>query len=296
MSISKTLQFSATDGVKIAASSYGSDQDPSVLMLHGAGQTRHSWHRSALKIAESGFHVVTVDTRGHGESTWSTRKDYSLDTLMADLLEIVRQLPCDQPSVVGASLGGITALLAQGEATEQCFHSLSLVDITPKVDQQGVARILEFMNRFADGFESVEQAADAVAIYKKKPASGKSQNPEGLLKNLRLRDNGRYYWHWDPALLDHVSGFGEEVVERQRAAARALKLPVLLLHGKLSEIVSDADAEDFLRLVPHARYVDVAQASHMLATDDNDLFANAIVEFLLDSRQELPHRADTGPA
>ena len=285
MSISKTFHFSASEGVEIAASSYGSNQHRSVLMLHGAGQTRHSWHRSALKIAESGFHVVTVDTRGHGDSSWSRNEDYSLDTLIADLQGIVQQLSGDRPFVVGASLGGITALLAQGETSEPLFGALALVDITPKIDMQGVARILDFMNRFADGFETVHQAANAVAVYKGKTAPSGSQNPEGLLKNLRLRDDGRYYWHWDPALLDHVSGFGDEVMERQRSAARSLELPVLLLHGKLSEIVSDAHAEDFLALVPHARYVDVAQASHMLATDNNDIFANAIVEFLLESAE-----------
>lgn len=284
MSISKTLHFSASDGVKIAASSYGSGQHPTVIMLHGAGQTRHSWHRSAVKIAESDFNVVTVDTRGHGDSTWSEHKDYSLDTLVSDLHSVITQLNTGRPTVVGASLGGITALLAQGESNIRLFEALALVDITPKIDKQGVARILEFMNRFEEGFETVAQASAAVADYKGGSQSAASQNPEGLLKNLRLRDNGRYYWHWDPALLDHVSGFGDEVVERQRIAAQALTLPVLLLHGKLSEIVSDDDAADFLQLVPHARYVDIAQASHMLATDNNDLFANAIVEFLLDNR------------
>jgi pimeloyl-ACP methyl ester carboxylesterase len=280
MSISKTLSFSASDGVKIAASSYGNKDFPVVIMLHGAGQTRHSWHRSAVKIAENGFNVVTVDTRGHGDSNWSAGRDYALDTLVSDLNCIVQQLGAGLPTVVGASLGGITALLAQGESDTRLFEALALVDITPRVDRKGVARILDFMNRFEDGFSTIAEAADAVADYKGNASSEKNQNPQGLLKNLRLRDNGRYYWHWDPALLDHVSGFDEKVVERQRAAAQSLTLPVLLLHGKLSEIVSDADAEDFLQLVPHARYVDIAQASHMLATDDNDVFANAIVEFL----------------
>lgn len=277
MSISKTLHFSVADDVNIAASSYGYEQNPVVIMLHGAGQTRHSWHRSAQAIAASGFYVLTLDARGHGDSDWCPQQDYAIDTLVADLRAVIEQVGADSPAVVGASLGGITALLAQGEESRQLFSLLSLVDITPSVDMQGVARILAFMTRFSDGFATLDDAAAAIADYKK-TAVGKHR--QGLRKNLRLADNGRYYWHWDPALLNHVSHFGREIMQRQRLAAGNLSLPVLLVHGKMSEIVSDADAREFLQLVPHAEYVDVAQASHMLATDSNDAFASAVVEFL----------------
>lgn len=281
MSISKTLQFASTEGVKIAATSYGDQNNPGVLMLHGAGQTRHSWHRSAEKLAAVGFYVVALDTRGHGDSSWSDSGDYSLDTLIDDLCAVLLQSGKTRPAVVGASLGGITALLTEGEHPQNLFSSLVLVDITPKINSDGVQRILQFMNRFNDGFESVAQASDAVADYKRSPTTAsRQQASSGLLKNLRLRDNGRYYWHWDPALLEHVSHFGNDVVERQRAAARQLTLPVLLVHGKLSEIVSDHDADDFLQLVPHAQYVDLAQASHMIASDDNDVFSDALTGFL----------------
>ncbi|MEM7255776.1 MAG: alpha/beta hydrolase [Pseudomonadota bacterium] len=277
MSISKTLHFSVADDVNIAASSYGYEQNPVVIMLHGAGQTRHSWHRSAKSIAENGFYVLTLDARGHGESDWSPQQDYAIDTLIDDLRQVLLQVGSAKPAVVGASLGGITALLAQGEDNRQLFSLLSLVDITPSVDMQGVARILEFMSRFSDGFATLDEAASAIAAYKK---TAVDKNRQGLQKNLRRGENGRYYWHWDPALLNHVGHFGREIMQRQREAAGRLSLPVLLVHAKMSEIVSDADAKEFLQLVPHAEYVDVAEATHMLATDSNDAFASTVVEFL----------------
>lgn len=277
MSISKTVHFSVAEDVNIAASSYGYEQNPVVIMLHGAGQTRYSWHRSAQSVAADGFHVITLDTRGHGESDWSPDQDYSVDTLINDLRLIVEQLGCEAPAVVGASLGGITALLAQGEQTDRLFSLISLVDITPTVDMRGVSRILDFMSRFGAGFSSLDEAAAVIARYKNRPLD---KNRRGLLKNLRDGGDGRFYWHWDPALLKHVSHFGPDIMQRQRAAAKALSLPVLLVHGKMSEIVSEADVRDFLHLVPHANYVDIAQASHMLATDSNDVFAGAIIDFL----------------
>src|SRR5690606_30783851 len=103
-----------------------------------------------------------------------------------------------KPSAIGASLGGIASLLAVGEAErngESLFSSLVLVDITPRVDPDGVARIHTFMRAHAkEGFGSVDEAADAVAAYL--PHRPKPKSNEGLKKNLRLSPDGRWRWHW----------------------------------------------------------------------------------------------------
>ena len=65
-------------------------------------------------------------------------------------------------------------------------------------------------------------------------------------------------------------------------AARSLKMPVLLVRGGSSELVTEAHAREFLDLVPHATYADVAGARHMVAGDRNDQFSEAIMKFLKD--------------
>ena len=67
---------------------------------------------------------------------------------------------------------------------------------------------------------------------------------------------------------------------RLTAAGSRLRLPVLLVRGGASELVSPADVEQFLALVPGARYVDIANARHMVAGDVNDHFGVAVLEFL----------------
>jgi len=107
-----------------------------VVLLHGAGQTRHSWRHAGSLLAQSGWNAVTVDARGHGDSDWPENGDYSIDTLMGDLKSLVRHLwkpGKPKPILVGASLGGITSLLVEGESEEQIFKALILVDITPKI-------------------------------------------------------------------------------------------------------------------------------------------------------------------
>ena len=68
--------------------------------------------------------------------------------------------------------------------------------------------------------------------------------------------------------------------QRQSAAARRLRVPVLLVRGGASELVSEAAAREFVALVPEANYVDVRGAGHMVAGDVNDVFTEAVVRFL----------------
>jgi pimeloyl-ACP methyl ester carboxylesterase len=276
-----TLTFNTTAQVRISASSFGDPNNKPVLLLHGAGQTRHAWHAAATALADNGWRAVSLDARGHGDSSWCPDGDYSIEQFIHDLkfvVDTMAQQNGQRPAVVGASLGGITALLAQGESSQALFSALVLVDITPRIDEGGVAKILGFMRRHQDGFATLQDAADAVAQYQSH-RSRANKSVDGLRKNLRLVD-GRYYWHWDPKLLNHVSRLDVEAVERQREAAKKLSLPVLLVHGQMSEIVNDETAREFLQLVPHASYANVSNAAHMVAGDNNDLFASAVSEFL----------------
>jgi non-heme chloroperoxidase len=246
-----------------------------VLLLHGGGQTRHAWGSTAQSLAERGWYAVTLDMRGHGDSAWAPDGDYTMDAFVADLRSVIRHFP-HRPVLIGASLGGMTALLAEGEASPSVSTAVILVDITPRVEPQGVARIRAFMTARPDGFASLEEAADAIAAYL--PHRPRPRNLSGLAKNLRLRADGRYYWHWDPRLL--AAWNRQRDPERLLAAARALRVPTLLVRGQLSEIVSAATQAEFLAAVPHAQYVDVTGAGHMVAGDQNEIFSQGILDFL----------------
>ena len=262
-----------------------------MLLLHGGGQTRHAWRNTAAAIARAGMTAYAVDQRGHGDSEWVPSGKYAFQDFAADARELSNKLARrdgHRPAVAGASLGGIASLTAEGEAALKAepplFSALVLVDITPRVDLSGVAKVQGFMRLHAkDGFATVEEAADAVAEYL--PHRPRPKSNEGLKKNLRLHEDGRWRWHWDPKFLDSRgvdSGDREGREETLVAAARALKNPVLLVRGGSSELVQESHAREFMELVPHASYVDVAGARHMVAGDQNDHFSAAILKFLND--------------
>ncbi len=162
------------------------------------------------------------------------------------------------------------------------FSALVLVDITPRVDRRGRRQDPGLHARAArEGFASIAEAADAVAAYL--PHRPRPRSHEGLKKNLRLHPDGRWRWHWDPRFLEgnRRIGAGAEEVERALVeAAKRVKIPALLVRGASSELVQEEHAKEFLKLVPHASYVDVSGARHMVAGDRNDQFANAIEDFL----------------
>jgi pimeloyl-ACP methyl ester carboxylesterase len=194
-----------------------------------------------------------------------------------------------KPVVVGASLGGFAGMLAEGAEAPGSQAALVLVDITPRVDMDGVYKILGFMgDKVDEGFGTVEEAADAIARYL--PNRSRPKDLSGLSKNLRLHDDGRYRWHWDPAFLkmrEHSDPHQSETVQTSMiTAAENLRVPVLLVRGRNSELVSMEHVEEFMACAPHAKFTDIQDAGHMVAGDKNDIFAQAVEEFLSDLKAE----------
>lgn len=276
----RPIEFLGRDGIRLAGEQAGDPCAVPVILMHGGGQTRHAWAGTALRLAAAGYHVVSYDARGHGDSAWSHNGDYSADALIADLRAVAQTLAAP-PVLIGASMGGMTSMVALGELGPSFARALVLVDIAARLEPSGVARVLDFMRAHTAGFASLYDALDAVAAYN--PHRPRSRDTKGLSKNLRLRD-GRWYWHWDPRFLDHATRTqaGEALVqqERREAAARKITVPTLLVRGGSSDVVSPEGARALQELIPHAELADVAEAGHMVAGDRNDLFSDAVIDFL----------------
>jgi len=278
------IEFVGRDGNRLASDAAGDPADPPAILLHGGGQTRHSWGTTLGALADKGWRAYAVDLRGHGDSAWAADGDYTLDAFAGDVLAIARELGTP-PALVGASLGGIASLAAIGEhADENVARALVLVDVAPRMEEQGRMRIGTFMmEHMASGFGSLDEVADAIQRYN--PHRPRPSDLGGLAKNLRERE-GRWYWHWDPEFIGGRLGGADETraslvdPARLQEAARALTLPTLLVRGRQSDLLSEEGARELLELVPHAQMVDVAGAGHMVAGDRNDAFTKAVVEFL----------------
>jgi pimeloyl-ACP methyl ester carboxylesterase len=276
-----TVEFSGVQGLTLVADEWNRGVDaaagrPTILMLHGGGQNRFSWKNTGQVLADAGFHVVALDSRGHGDSDRAPDADYDVETLTADVMQVLDAI--GRPVIlIGASMGGLTGILVADRAGPDRVTRLVLVDVVPRFEKNGSARIREFMFSGLHGFGSLEEAANAVAAYL--PYRTRPRSPEGLKKNLRLRD-GRWYWHWDPAFMTKPGDDPQLRTEKFEQAAADLTIPVLLIRGKLSDVVSPEGVRHFLDTVPNAEFVELSDAGHTAAGDDNDAFSNVVVTFV----------------
>lgn len=277
-------QFTAADGLRLAADVGGDPFGPAVVMLHGRGQTRNSWSEGMRSLMAQGYYVINYDARGHGESEWSPVADYSLEARLADL-EVVLSTIGKPAALVGASMGGFTSFYAAAGSMKAQVAALVLVDIVPRPSPEGVKKIRGFLGAHKNGFASLEEAANAVSQYN--PHRPRPADISGLAKNLRKGDDGRLYWHWDPRWPEGP-GRSEETIQTMLELCGKISAPTLLVRGLRSELVHDASVQEFRDHFPGLEVYEVAGAGHMVAGDSNDAFNQGVIGFL---RRNLPTTA-----
>jgi pimeloyl-ACP methyl ester carboxylesterase len=277
-------RYTADDGIELVADVAGEADAPCVVLMHGGGQTRFSWQGAMQELLQAGYRVINFDARGHGESDWAGDGGYGLRRHARDLVRITEDV-AGSVALVGASLGGATALRAMADGMRPA--AVVLVDIVPRPDLAGVQRIREFMLGTPEGFSSVEEAADAIAAYN--PHRPRPEDLTGLMRNLRIREDGRLRWHWDPAFLGREIPIEltelEATIDGVRAAA---EVPVMLIRGMRSDVVGDTGLKELKAALPRLELFEVHEAGHMVAGDRNDAFNHGMLAFL---RRHFPGRA-----
>ena len=291
-----TAIFTGASGNRLIADVFG-ESGHAVLLLHGGGQTRHAWRKTAERLAQAGWTAYALDQRGHGDSEWVADAAYAFADFAADAVAVADALAGrsgERPAVVGASLGGIAALLAEGEAEKSgrgsLFSQLVLVDVTPRVDSAGIDKIQGFMRAHGEGFRSVAEARRGRCRLSAAPSapalpSGAQEKSAALSRRALALALGSAVHGWSAGRCLEAAG--------SRGGPGCRRSPdrnpgAALVRGGASELVQEAHAQEFLELVPHADYVDVAEARHMVAGDSNENFSAAILEFLGRNAGEAP--------
>lgn len=273
----RAVVWHGPDRVRLVGERVG--DGPLVVLLHGGFQTRGSWRTAVTQLSGEGFSVLSYDLRGHGESGRSPDGAYRVGLHADDLRALLEEVG-EPAALVGASLGGAASLVTAGDpspAVRGQVAALVIVDIVPRLEKVGRDRIATFMGAHLDGFESIEEAAELVAAY----VGGPPRPGGGLTRSLRQGDDGRYRWHWDPALLAAgFDGYAEDSIQASLAAARRLETPTLLLRGELSDVVVASGVAEFLDAVPEATYQEIPGVGHMVAAVPNNPFVTAISGYL----------------
>ena len=173
----------------------------------------------------------------------------------------------------------VSLSLASDLNKKDLVSALVMVDIGLYPNEKGSNEIVSFMQSGIKGFANLNEASDAVSAYL--PHRKRPRDNRGLEKNLRLKEDGRYYWHWDPRFLDERdSDNRENQKEKNIRLAKNISIPTLLIRGALSNVVTQKEVDDFLTIIPHSEFQEIEKAAHMVAGDRNDIFANSAIKFL----------------
>ncbi len=270
-------QWKGVGGVTIVGDSWGNPDGPLVILQHGGGQTRHAWRGAGETLGAAGYHAVAIDARGHGDSSWAPDGIYGQDVMVEDLVKVIEQLAQSPPRAGRRVDGRRLSLVAIGEDHVDAT-ALVLVDIAPRIEEEGAQKIQAFMGQKPDGFDSprgggrrhrqlpaAPQAGPATSTaWPRTSASARTGSTTGT----GIRSSG-------PA------GATSRPVRPASRRAPATSPCRRCWCGAACPTCSARRAPSgFLEMCPRSEYVNVTGAGHMVAGDRNDIFSNAVIEFL----------------
>ena len=197
------------DDVTLVADVAGDPDAPTVVLMHGGGQTRHSWSGAMRALLDEGYRVINYDARGHGESSWSADGVYTFARRAADLRTVLAEIAAPV-ALVGASMGGLTAMQAIGEGALP--SAVVLVDIVLRPEPRGVQRIRNFMRANPGGF----------ADYRGGGRRGRGLQPGTTpLQGFERPGAQSTQWHRWPLILALGSAHDEREVRYRRRQCRS---------------------------------------------------------------------------
>lgn len=262
-------------GIRFHFTEWGAVRNPPVVLLHGGNQSSHSWDLVSLHLALR-YHVYALDQRGHGDSEWSRDIDYSMNTMVADVVTFLTDQRIEQPIVIGHSMGGLVALNAT-LTNPQLVRGLVIIDTGPEISIEEAEGIRDFITQNIL-FDDPGVYLDRIASYD--PYRSKTEIARTLRYNLLVRADGKYAGKSDirrylveptgPNVPTHLTLHDVERIET----------PVLLVRGADSNILLADAAERFVNAAVSGRLATVPNVGHNVHEGNTEGFLEAIAPFM----------------
>jgi esterase len=263
------------DGRAFRYLDWGAVDAPPIVLLHGGGQSAHTWDACCLLLARR-YRCLALDQRGHGDSDWSADGAYGFDDHARDVAGFIDALQIKAPLLAGMSMGGINATAyATGHAAT--LRALIAVDVGPDVRFEAVERLMRGLGAYRFFANPEDAAVRLSALGARRP---RALLQATLAQNLRQQSDRRWTWKYDPRTLSERTAT-EILAPRQALWARlaAITCPTLVIRGAESEIFAPADAERFTRALARGSCVTVPAARHSVQTDNPKGLVAAIEAF-----------------
>jgi pimeloyl-ACP methyl ester carboxylesterase len=256
--------WQSADGLKLHYRDYpGDDTRPPILCIPGLTRNARDFEEVAARLAGD-WRVLAIDLRGRGDSDYA--KDsatYNPLAYVGDVLALLDELALPKIVAFGTSLGGIVTMLLAMQARERLAGAL-LNDVGPEIDPAGLSRIRSYVGR-SNSFPTWMHAARAVEEANRDVYPGyKIDDWLKMAKRLYyVNGAGRIVLDYDMKIAEPFREPGGEAAPDMWPALAALAgLPVLIVRGARSDVLSAATAKRMAAELPASALVTVRNVGH----------------------------------
>jgi esterase len=273
------------NGTRFHYLDWGNASLPPLVLLHGGGLTAHTSDMASLLLRDR-YHIIALDQRGHGDSGWTPEARFGEDNgdlMLEDTTAFVEQLGYARIVLCGMSMGGMNAIRYAARHSER-LSALVVVDVGPVELQKGVLE-LEQVRRDTETLSRFEDFLERAVKFN--PQRRPAHLRYSLLHSLKQVPDG---WTWKQDHRRRPRGENPSAdaarAERERRSAElwrdweAIRTPTLLMRGAISNILSDAAAQEMLLRLPGSRLVIIPGAGHSVQGDNPRAFAEELERFL----------------
>lgn len=280
MGASRERYYSSQDGLALFYREYGDPLAPSLPVLCLPGLTRNStdFIELARRLAPS-RHVLCPDYRGRGRSAHDSNwRNYTAANYANDMRHLLALSGTHRVIVVGTSMGGLLAMIL-GTVLPSAIAGVVLNDVGPDVEDEGAARILRYIAKDRpqpDWTSAIDHMKNTLPFLKRRSEADWRRAAEGT---YREGEDGQLHFDWDIDLVRPLLTTGEGRRHFWQEFRALRRLPVLVVRGALSDILT----EDCVRrmAVVHSGLisVEVAETGHVPLLNEPEA-VSAIDDFL----------------
>lgn len=262
-----TRFFTAADGTRLAYRDEG--EGLPLLCLAGLTRTMADFDYMIPHLATLPFPIrlIRMDYRGRGESQWSGAASYTVPQEGHDALALLDHLGLDRAALLGTSRGGLIAMFLAAVAKPRLL-GVALNDIGPVIERKGLERIFDYVGRNPN---AKTHAALAAALPRNMPGFAnvpESRWMEEAVKHYTVRDRGLKITY-DPELREaFLAAFKGPEVDAWPLFDALAGLPVALIRGANSDLLSSETAAEMARRHPGMIFADVPDRAHIPFLDE----------------------------
>jgi pimeloyl-ACP methyl ester carboxylesterase len=269
-----TSRYADANGLRLHYVEWGDPKNPPLVMLHGLRAYGH-WYDEFVDVAADHFHLIALDQRGRGESGWAKDGIYNTDAYVADLAALAEQLDLGRFMLMGHSMGGTNAINFAARYPER-VSALIIIDSAPELDQRGLQRIRRELGETPKSFATWDEARAFIRRLHVRPSD--RHIATRLAWMLKEAAPGQIVWRLDEAIFD--PRMTPDPPARTWSMLEQIRCPTLMVRGGLSDLITAEMAARVAATVPGGRWVEVAEAGHMVIEDNPDGFNAAVMPFL----------------